>query len=257
MMCDHNSSPQPFGSLLHKPWRPSLCRMFAVIPKHHSLLQSDRLRAFRKLSVSGKVRSGASPGHHDGWGVVIWRDGHPSYLAREPTDASNDPLFHQVCTQIDNLKVSSHLIAHLRKSSSGAITKENTHPFILGDWAFAHNGTIFKHDLSTKNDGQLFFEQLLLRGSKESITDAIRAQARSIHDQYKYTSITFLLSNGIDLYAYRDFTDYSYYYTMFFTVLNDRVMVSQERFFDSDWIELNNFQLLHVSESGTDIQDLG
>lgn len=77
---------------------------------------------------------------------------------------------------------------------------------------------------------------------------------KAIHDQYKYTSITFLLSDGIDLYAYRDFADYSYYYTMYFTVLDDLIMVSQEEFFDSDWQEVENNQLLHASDSGMDLQ---
>jgi predicted glutamine amidotransferase len=232
-----------------------MCRMFAVIPRHGSLLQSNRLREFRQLSVRGNVRAGASPGHHDGWGVVIWLSGHPTYLAREPTDAATDPKFDQVCAQIDNMKVSSQLIAHLRKASSGSISKQNTHPFVAGQWAFARNGTISKHGLHTKTDSQWFFEELLHRASEEkNITKAIRDQVKAIHDQYKYTSITFLLSDGKDLYAYRDFADYSYYYTMYFTVLDDLIMVSQEEFFDSDWQEVENNQLLHASDSGMDLQ---
>lgn len=31
-------------------------------------------------------------------------------------------------------------IAHLRAASHGENTMENTHPFLIGDWAFAHNG---------------------------------------------------------------------------------------------------------------------
>jgi predicted glutamine amidotransferase len=230
--------------------------MFAVIPRHGSLLHSNQLREFRRLSVTGKVPPHARPGHPDGWGVVIWLDGHPTYLAREPTDASVDPMFDQVCIKIDNMKVSSQLIAHLRKASSSSISKEITHPFVAGRWAFAHNGTVFKHDLSTKTDSRWFFGELLHRISREPITKAIRDQVKSIHDQYKYTSITFLLSDGVDLYAYRDFAKYGYYYTMYFTVLSDRIMVSQEKFFDSDWRELDNNQLLHVSDSGTDLQYL-
>jgi predicted glutamine amidotransferase len=144
----------------------------------------------------------------------------------------------------------------VREIVIGAITRDNTHSFISGDWTFAHNGGIIKPDLGAKNDSQWFFEQLLLRNAKEIITEAIRTQTKAIHGQYKYTSLTLLLFNDLDLYAYRDFTNFDYYYTMFFTVLDDQVMVSQERFFDSDWVELNNYRLRHVSDSEINLQNL-
>ena len=34
----------------------------------------------------------------------------------------------------------SWTIAHLRMASHGAVKMENTHPFIVGDWCFIHNG---------------------------------------------------------------------------------------------------------------------
>ena len=38
-------------------------------------------------------------------------------------------------------------IVHLRAASHGKNLKENTHPFVVGDWAFIHNGIWSEHEL--------------------------------------------------------------------------------------------------------------
>jgi len=38
-------------------------------------------------------------------------------------------------------------IVHLRAASHGKNTKENTHPFVIGDWAFIHNGIWSEYNL--------------------------------------------------------------------------------------------------------------
>lgn len=38
-------------------------------------------------------------------------------------------------------------VAHLRAASHGKNTMENTHPFIVGNWAIAHNGIFSEHNI--------------------------------------------------------------------------------------------------------------
>jgi glutamine amidotransferase len=52
--------------------------------------------------------------------------------------ASEDPFFHEQAQQA----VGQTVLAHVRKASVGTISIENTHPFAVEHWLFAHNGTI-------------------------------------------------------------------------------------------------------------------
>jgi predicted glutamine amidotransferase len=234
--------------------------MLAIVPKSHGQLDSKLVRSFKSLASCGIVPTGNKPGHSDGWGIVSWKKDGPFYLGREPSDAYEDPKYEKACDQIDKLRLSKPIIVHLRKASIGLKIKENTHPFILGDWAFAHNGTIRKLNLKVTTDSQWFFESLIgeFKRNGLNIVRAIKEQVATIHEIYPYTSITFVLSNGKDVYAYRDCTKFKQYYGMYFTTLKDSIVLCQEKFFDSDWQELENGEMIHVDSHGTyEINRLG
>ena len=223
--------------------------MLAIAPRGGSFIDSNLLRSFKSLSQKGKVLPGAPPGHKDGWGIIVWLNGRPTYLGRRPTNAAEDPTFDEACNKIDETKVHSHLISHLRKASQGSNKTENTHPFVIDGWAFAHNGRIDFPDMGDKTDSEIFFTALMQekRKSKTSMKSAIEDSVKRVHDGYDYSSITFLLSDGSELFAYRDYTKNEDYYTMYFTTLRDRFVVSQEKRFESDWHEVPNRRLLHIS----------
>lgn len=231
--------------------------MLAIVPENGSFVDADLVRSFRKLASCGIVKPGSKLGHPDGWGVVAWKEGRPVYLAREPSDAWTDPKYEQVCDLIEQTKVSSPVIVHLRKASVGQKTVENTHPFVIDEWAFAHNGTIRKQNLRGKTDSQWFFESMMQEKelSKRDISQAMRRQVESVREVYEYSSLTFLLSNGQDLFAFRDFSGHGEYYTMFFTRTKDSIVICQERFFDSKWSELENGQLLKVRNNSVQVSD--
>jgi predicted glutamine amidotransferase len=227
-----------------------MCRMLAIVPRGN--VDSALLWSLRNLATSGLVKPGSSLGHRDGWGIVFWQDGVPTYLVRRPQDASTDEIFEKVCAQVDELKISSPLIAHLRKASVGAKTVENTHPFISGNWAFAHNGTIRRLRLRNSTDSEWFFKELirLLSADAGNVKEAIATQVNEVKTAYPYTSLTFLLSNGKEVYAYRDFSGKDgEYYTMYYTQTPSGLVISQEQFFDSDWRELGNGDLLTSDSS--------
>ena len=227
-----------------------MCRMLAVVPLKNASLESGLLQEFRQLAKSGKVPVGEKPGHQDGWGMVVWQDGKPEYLGREPTNALTDKKFDGACKKVQDRKLKSHLLLHLRKASVGSNTRKNTHPFISGNWAFAHNGTIYNipHP-DDVTDSQMFFEEIMQKSLEKKMSTAIADCILEMREKYNYSSITFLLSNGSDLFAYREARKWKNYFRIYFTTIEDRLVISQEKFFESDWNELENKQMLHVRNS--------
>lgn len=77
--------------------------------------------------------------HDDGWGMA-WQDG-AGQLHRSGSDrsAQGDPTYASLAEQ----RLGHAGIVHLRWATPGlAVSPENTHPFVAGDLAMAHNGTI-------------------------------------------------------------------------------------------------------------------
>src|SRR5487761_796697 len=225
-----------------------MCRMLAIIPKRDSKVDSEIVRSFKSLASRGMIPPGSKPGHSDGWGIVSWVGNNPTYLGREPADASKDKKYDEACEKLDDLELNSPVLVHLRKASVGLKIKENTHPFVFRDWAFAHNGTIRKLNLKVTTDSQWFFECLMreYQRNNQSMIRAIQEQVAGVHGIYPYTSMTFILSNGREVYAYRDCTKNPKYYGMYFTSTRDSFVICQEKFFDSDWQELGNGKLMTV-----------
>jgi len=181
----------------------------------------------------------------------------PFYLGRESNDAFVDPLFEEACLRGDSLEETTPVIAHLRKASVGLKVRENTHPFVINEWAFAHNGTIRKLNLRYTTDSQWFFESIMDEYEKNGrdMVSAITKNVKNVREVYPYTSITFLLSNGTELYAYRDATANIEYYSLFFARTRGSFIITQERFFEEPWTELENGSLLILdSDLSTEVQ---
>src|ERR1700730_12938644 len=111
------------------------------------------------------------------------------YLGREPTNAFEDPKCEEACITGFSSELNSPLIAHLRKASVGLKVKENTHPFVNGEWAFAHNGTIRKLNLRYTTDSLWFFQGLLNEYEHHGgdFTSSIQRSAESVHQIFPYT----------------------------------------------------------------------
>jgi glutamine amidotransferase len=75
--------------------------------------------------------------HPHGWGVGWWQGGRPRVL-RGLLPAHADDAF----CEASHAARSQVILAHVRDASVGPVTEANTHPFSLGPWLFAHNGTV-------------------------------------------------------------------------------------------------------------------
>lgn len=87
------------------------------------------------------------------WGIVYFDDEVPIYLGIQPTNALEDERYDRALERLEILRISGVLLAHLRKRSVGAVSLENTLPFIRRKWCFAHNGAIYDFHVEWEREG--------------------------------------------------------------------------------------------------------
>ncbi len=191
-------------------------------------LKSESLQCFEILATKGKIRSDMSePGHCDGWGMTAYlKENFPEYIERHPHALPDDTaLYHKALHWMEESGVRSAMV-HLRKSTEGAKTISNTHPFLFKEWSFCHNGTLYdsekiplkKLKASGSTDSERLFLYLMENLSSWLPMEwSLKKSLARIKKDFKYSSLTFLLTNGRKVYAYRDcdpqFDDYYTLYT--------------------------------------------
>ena len=214
-----------------------MCRMMAVVAK--KVIKADWIAPVESLAVRGKTRSDMpEPGHHDGWGMVAYfRENFPEYLDREPHSVTQDEEnFKKGAAAIQAAKAKVAMI-HFRKISVGKPQISNTHPFLYKEWSFCHNGTIFDSDkiplLKLKpggaTDSERFFLYIMEHLDPANIEKSVGGAIWQIKRDFKYTSLTFLLSNGKSIYAYRECDpQYDDYYTLYAATIDGSRVISSE-----------------------------
>lgn len=77
--------------------------------------------------------------HADGWGMA-WQDSDGGVQAqRSPDGATQDPAY----AELSDTALGRSGLVHLRWATDGlAVAPDNTHPFVDGNLALAHNGSI-------------------------------------------------------------------------------------------------------------------
>ena len=239
-----------------------MCRMTAIVGEYSG--RQEFLLAFRELAITGKVSVKSKPksGHRDGWGLICY-DGSPRYLGRSPEDASSDGGYLAACDSLAGVHHSRVVMAHLRKASRGGRSLENTQPFLRGKWSFAHNGTIWsprfrKGDASSA----AFFDRLMVaiedKDPSASLESTILETVRNIRNEIMsnpgrtYSSLTFLMSDGVSLYALRDFASQedTDYYTLHYLHVGHAIILSQEQIIPGEWKSIPNMSLATVDSQG-------
>lgn len=180
-----------------------MCRFLAVRG------EPDAVHAFLQGEVPEQFQA-RSRRHTAGWGFA-WYEGQTPELMRKPVWVRDDTTFLPALRDI----TPKTAILHVRRATRGVISTENTHPFTLGRWTFAHNGTIvnkvtdaardwLKPDTAGQTDSEVFFHLLLhFIAEKGSVVEGTRAAVRWILGISKSPRLNFILSDGDRLYAYR------------------------------------------------------
>lgn len=111
-----------------------MCELLGLSSKHETTIN---------LSLTVLAQRGENPNMHgDGWGIAF-HEGHDVRLIKDSGSAKSSQWVEFIKQQ----DIHSHdIIAHIRKSTVGAVNYSNTHPFIRELFgrvhSFAHNGTL-------------------------------------------------------------------------------------------------------------------
>jgi len=191
-----------------------MCRLLGLIGTP-PLPARDFLTAFQPLCKTGKIKCNMEPGHLDGWGVSGFQNGRAVYFERRPESAAGDSVLFREVGERAQKSLTPVLIAHLRKASTGMRSVGNSHPFHYRDWVFAHNGTVHGAMASlpltdAKPQGETDSELLMLWilehiQNEPDPTAALVKLLKESRQNLVFTSLTFLLTNGKLLWAYRDY----------------------------------------------------
>jgi len=198
-----------------------MCRLLGVV--FRSEFPAESLSELKILSEIGGVPNEERRGHRDGWGIASFRDGKAFYVGRSIRPAFSDPNYNAAIDAARHLPFPNMLVAHVRAASSGGVSLENTHPFIVDNLVFAHNGTVkgLRATNSGRAKGQTDSEQIALMLSdrlreKGSLAQAVRSVVREEIDGRDFTGAILLASDGKTLVGYRDLLaeDKAAYYSL-------------------------------------------
>ncbi len=143
--------------------------------------------------------------NYHGWGFAFFEEGKWKVI-KQPSS-----LYEEDITQQKFKFKSKIIIGHVRLASCGDKIHENTHPFQINNWVFAHNGTVKKIKNFPLNkyipegdtDSEYAFCYLLekIGSNLNKIEEIIEGEANKIR---KLGRFNFLMSDGKVLYAYGD-----------------------------------------------------
>ncbi len=192
-----------------------MCRLFAFsfnkdTHKEERVLCLD---SFRALAGSGAVLPNSTPGHADGWGLVVYKErGNAPHFYKSTLSALEDSDFE--AESFLNNSIQETGLAHLRKKTVGDTSLSNTHPFVEGEYSFIHNGTVAKGDEPYARltplcggcpDSERLFKRFLeIKNEGDGTKDAYKKMLEETKDLYPtYSAINTILHDSEHIYASR------------------------------------------------------
>ncbi|MBP6933130.1 MAG: class II glutamine amidotransferase [Candidatus Methanofastidiosum sp.] len=143
--------------------------------------------------------------NYHGWGFGFL-DGNNWKIIKQPSSLDDENINEE------KFKFKSKIIiGHVRLKSCGDKIHQNTHPFQIENWVFAHNGTVSriknwpleKYKPEGDTDSEYAFCHLLEKITLDAseVNKIIKKEADKIRALGKFN---FLMSDGKRLYAYGD-----------------------------------------------------
>lgn len=206
-----------------------MCRILAV--KNFDLkLHKNIVETFTELAETGHTLPEDKPGHTDGWGIGYY-DGKDAVVFKSGKSITAEKDIFQ--RKINEIKKSSVLIVHLRKSAwPETNSAKNSHPFKKNNIIFAHNGTIrdylkIKKTKAPALDSEVYFEYIM-SFYKDDVGEALEMASANLKKS-KHSSLTCVISDGKNLYAFREYAKSPDYYTLFLASLRDSKIICSEK----------------------------
>ncbi len=205
-----------------------MCRLFAALSIEPSNAENYLLDAECSLYKLSHVQSGSM--QRDGWGVAYYANNRPIVRKSEKPVYDEPDKFRSVSREAR----SNIIVAHIRQASNPRrlplnqlIGIENTQPFSIENYVFAHNGTInlpdeleeelgeYRAKICGVNDSEVYFWYLIkeIHSGKDPIQafyssidmmDNLWLKFRHSHrdKSYPYVGLNTIITDGRKLYAF-------------------------------------------------------
>jgi predicted glutamine amidotransferase len=187
--------------------------------------------------------------HPDGWGIAFRQKGD-TRLVRSGESASADPSLDAVEGSTDRF------LGHVRYAdNTETVNARNSHPFLLGGIALAHNGTIKgrigkEAEFRMVSDTLVFLERLVDGWKDRTLTGLCEALSRLLGDAElvgAYSAANMLILSGEAVFALRKYRKDEDYYTLFLRAESGMVLAASEPLDDSPaWRKLANGELVEL-----------
>ncbi len=212
-----------------------MCRVLGITNFDYAEHQDVVVR-FCELARTGMVMAEDPPGHEDGWGLAFYQRGALVVYK------SGDNLLEEtdkVVSILSAAQTSPVMILHLRKSAwENTSNTRHAHPFFIGNRAFFHNGVVYDYQglLPAINqpglgadarDTEVLFYHVMSCPTRDMGRDFL-ATAALIQQNYKFSALNCLFSDGKNLFAYRDFTKEEAYYSLYKAYAQNTCFISSE-----------------------------
>lgn len=179
-----------------------MCRILGCVSAEPISIEHELLHAANPLIKQ-------STDHDSGWGMAVYRrvDSAQPELVRFPEAAYSDAEFRRATS------MRGHVFnAHLRRATLGGLTLVNTHPFVLGEYSFAHNGTVIRYPALLEpgvpepqgdTDSEHMFNWLMCHYDAADPRGSLRRLVETCIERSAFSGLNFLFSDGERLYAYK------------------------------------------------------
>jgi len=199
-----------------------MCRVLGITNFDYSRHRQIVAR-FCELARSGVVMAEDPPGHEDGWGLAFYQAGE---LVVHKSGASLLEEIDEVVGLLSAVKTSPVMILHLRKSAwENTSNTRHAHPFHLGNSVFFHNGVVYDYQGlipaitrpglgADARDTEVFFYHVM-SGKAQDLGRNFLDTTALIKQTHKYSALNCLFSDGVKLFAYRDYAKEEDYYSLY------------------------------------------
>ena len=206
-----------------------MCRVFGCVAPEPVSIRHELLEAENPMIRQSE--------HHDsGWGMAVYEraEGRAPKLIRFPEAAYSDAEFERATSMEGRI-----FNVHVRRATLGGLTLVNTHPFVLGNYSFGHNGTVIAYPRliepgvqppSGETDSEAIFNYLMRYFDPADVAGSLRRAMSAVVARSAFSGLNFLFSDGERLYAYR-----LGIFDLHWLARDDRLMVASEQVTDEPW----------------------
>jgi glutamine amidotransferase len=179
-----------------------MCRILGSVSAEPISIEHELLSAENPLIQQ-------SEDHDSGWGMAVYReaDCEQPDLVRFPEAAYSDGEFRRATAMRGRI-----FNAHLRRATLGGLTLINTHPFVMGEYSFSHNGTVIRYPKLLEpgvdrpqgdTDSEHLFNWLMCHYDSGNPCASLRKLVQTCIKRSPFSGLNFLFSDGQRLYAYK------------------------------------------------------